>query len=493
MQPMLFRSLSIDSLRRKIVFGYGAVAVLVVGLSVFSLVDMRLLEAQIMAGERISQFFGLTLEIRRFEKNYFLYHQSADFDENRAYVAQARQLLEEHGTLFESFEKPERIQALLRTLDDYAALMTAYTNAANESSDPLREAHIRQAGKEIVTVAEDWSRAERKTLQAQLDRHRFWLMASIAAVVVSLIVIGQWLARRVARPLKQLEERMVAVATGRLAELEMTTNDREIASLTEAFNHMLHELELRQGQLVRSEKLAALGTLLSGVAHELNNPLSNISTSCQILAEEVGAGRTAFETEMIEQIDAETWRARRIVRSLLDYARDREFRRETVPLAPLVADSLRLIKGQIPAHVSIDTAIPEDLVISGDKQRLQQVLFNLISNALSALEGAGEVFIAARPMTLPCPADALVFGQCQGAGAAIEIEIRDNGHGIAPEILPRIFDPFFTTKDVGRGLGLGLFVVFEIIEEHGGCIAVKSTPGQGSTFLIRLPVQEITT
>lgn len=493
MQPMLFRSLSIDSLRRKIVFGYGAVAVLVVGLSVFSLVDMRLLEAQIMAGERISQFFGLTLEIRRFEKNYFLYHQSADFDENRAYVAQARQLLEEHGTLFESFEKPERIQALLRTLDDYAALMTAYTNAANESSDPLREAHIRQAGKEIVTVAEDWSRAERKTLQAQLDRHRFWLMASIAAVVVSLIVIGQWLARRVARPLKQLEERMVAVAAGRLTELEMTTNDREIASLTEAFNHMLHELELRQGQLVRSEKLAALGTLLSGVAHELNNPLSNISTSCQILAEEVGAGRTAFETEMIEQIDAETWRARRIVRSLLDYARDREFRRETVPLAPLVADSLRLIKGQIPAHVSIDTAIPEDLVISGDKQRLQQVLFNLISNALSALEGAGEVFIAARPMTLPCPADALVFGQCQGAGAAIEIEIRDNGHGIAPEILPRIFDPFFTTKDVGRGLGLGLFVVFEIIEEHGGCIAVKSTPGQGSTFLIRLPVQEITT
>lgn len=493
MQPMLFRSLSIDSLRRKIVFGYGAVAVLVVGLSVFSLVDMRLLEAQIMAGERISQFFGLTLEIRRFEKNYFLYHQSADFDENRAYVAQARQLLEEHGTLFESFEKPERIQALLRTLDDYAALMTAYTNAANESSDPLREAHIRQAGKEIVTVAEDWSRAERKTLQAQLDRHRFWLMASIAAVVVSLIVIGQWLARRVARPLKQLEERMVAVAAGRLTELEMTTNDREIASLTEAFNHMLHELELRQGQLVRSEKLAALGTLLSGVAHELNNPLSNISTSCQILAEEVGAGRTAFETEMIEQIDAETWRARRIVRSLLDYARDREFRRETVPLAPLVADSLRLIKGQIPAHVSIDTAIPEDLVISGDKQRLQQVLFNLISNALSALEGAGEVFIAARPMTLPCPADALVFGQCQGAGAAIEIEIRDNGHGIAPEILPRIFDPFFTTKDVGRGLGLGLFVVFEIIEEHGGCIAVKSMPGQGSTFLIRLPVQEITT
>jgi signal transduction histidine kinase len=489
---MDLRSFAIDSLRRKIVFGYGAVAVLVIGLSVFSLVDMRLLEAQIMAGERISQFFGLTLEIRRFEKNYFLYHQSTDFDENRAYVTQARQLLEEHGALFENFEKPERIQALLRTLDDYAALMAAYTNEASESSDPLREAHIRQAGKEIVTVAEDWSRTERKTLQAQLDRHRLWLMVSIAAVVVALVAIGQWLGRRVARPLKQMEERMAAMAAGQLAKLDITSNDREIASLAQAFNHLLRELELRQGQLVRSEKLAALGTLLSGVAHELNNPLSNISTSCQILAEEVGAGRTAFETEMIEQIDAEIWRARRIVHSLLDYARDRAFRRETVPLAPLVADSLRLIKGQIPAHVSIDTAIPEDLTISGDKQRLQQVLFNLIGNALAALEGAGEIFIAARPVAMPCPTDVLVFGQCQGTGTAIEIEIRDNGHGIAPDILPRIFDPFFTTKDVGQGLGLGLFVVFEIVEEHGGCIAVNSTPGQGTTFLIRLPVQEIT-
>jgi signal transduction histidine kinase len=195
---------------------------------------------------------------------------------------------------------------------------------------------------------------------------------------------------------------------------------------------------------------------------------------------------------MIEQIDAEVWRARRIVHSLLDYARDREFRREAVPLAPLVADSLRLIKGQIPAHVSIDTAIPADLAISGDKQRLQQVLFNLIGNALAALEGAGEIVIAARIKPMPCSADALVFGQCQGAGTAVEIEIRDNGHGIAPEILPRIFDPFFTTKDVGHGLGLGLFVVFEIIEEHSGCIAVNSTPGQGTTFLIRLPVQDIT-
>lgn len=487
---MFLRSLAIDSLRRKIVFGYGAVAALVIGLSVFSLIDMRLLEAQIMAGERIGQLFGIALEIRRFEKNYFLYRDPADLDENQDYVAQARQLLDEHAALFANLDSPAKVRALRDMLDSYAILMATH---AREGGDPRREARIRQSGKEIVTVAEAWARAERRALQAQLDRHRFWLISSIIAVVVLLVVIGQLLARRVARPLKRIEQDMAAVAAGRLAQLDRATDDREIVSLVQAFNHMLHELELRQGQLVRSEKLAALGTLLSGVAHELNNPLSNISTSCQILAEEVSPGRTAFETEMLEQIDTETWRARRIVRSLLDYARDRAFRREAVPLAPLVADSLRLIKGQIPAQVSIETAIPAELAVSGDKQRLQQVIFNLVGNAVAALEGAGEIAIAARATAAPCPAgapDVLIFGQCQGAGPAVEIEVRDNGHGIAPEILPRICDPFFTTKDVGQGLGLGLFVVFEIVEEHGGCMAVRSAPGQGTSFLLRFPAKD---
>lgn len=480
--------LALNSLRRKIVFAYGAIAALVVALSAFSLIEMRLLEAQILAGTRIGQFLGIALEIRRFEKNYFLYRQQTDLDENRTYVAQAQALLKEHGALLDTYAQPARIRALHDTLEAYAALMEAHSEVHSVKGDnPQQEARIRQAGKEILTAAEDWSRAEHIILQTQLDRHRRWLLGSIIAVVLLLLAIGQWLSWRVARPLKQLEENMQAVAAGRLAKLEMTAPDREIASLTQAFNHVLDELERRQGQLVRSEKLAALGTLLSGVAHELNNPLSNISTSCEILAEEVGGDGTPFQRELIGQIDAETWRARRIVRSLLDYARDREFHREVLQLGPLVAESLRLIKGQIPAHVSIETVIPAELTVSGDKQRLQQVLFNLVGNAVAALEGAGEVHIEARNTVQPLPADALLFGQNPRTRTAVEIEIRDNGHGIAAEILPRIFDPFFTTRDIGQGLGLGLFVVFEIVEEHGGGIAVRSSPGQGTSFLVRLP------
>ncbi len=285
---------------------------------------------------------------------------------------------------------------------------------------------------------------------------------------------------------------MRAVAAGRLTQLEMKAEDREIVSLTQAFNHVLRELEVRQGQLVRSEKLAALGTLLSGVAHELNNPLSNIGTSCQILAEEVGAGGTAFQKELIEQIDTETWRARHIVRSLLDYARDREFKHEPVPLAVLVDDTLRLMRGRITNQAIVSVDIPADLAVPGDRQRLQQVLINLISNALAAIHDApGKIGISAQRTVEHDTCGTLVFGQRVRQGeSVVEITVRDNGQGIPADILPRIFDPFFTTKDVGHGVGLGLFIVFEIIEEHGGCIAVDSEVNRGTVFRIRLPVEK---
>lgn len=477
-----------NSLRQKIIVSYSAIGILVIGLSLFSFLELRLLERKIAAGERIAEFFDISLEIRRFEKNYFLYKQPADLAENLDYVSRAGNLLRDYDLLFESLDEPARISRLRSDLQRYARLMEDYGQGGHNDA---RAGAIRKTGKEIVTVAEALARAERRTLQALLDRHRRILIGSVAGVALLVIFIGQLLSRRVGRPLKQMEASMKAIAAGRLAKLEMTTDDREIVSLTQAFNHVIQELELRQGQLVRSEKLAALGTLLSGVAHELNNPLSNIATSCQILVEEIDGGDQAFMQELLGQINGETWRARQIVRSLLDYARDREFIGESLLVAPLVEDSLRLIRGLIPAQVAVSVEIPGDISLHGDKQRLQQVFLNLIRNAVDALAGAGNVQITARRVREEqgsCDAGRLVFGQCAGHDDRVEIEIRDDGQGIAADILPRIFDPFFTTKAVGRGLGLGLFIVFEIIEEHGGCIAVESQPGKGTAFFLQLPV-----
>jgi signal transduction histidine kinase len=439
------------SLRRKVALGYAAIGALVVALAVLAFAEVRLLEGKITAGERVGEFFGLALEIRRFEKNYFLYRQEADLAENRRYVAQAQSLLREQTALFESLAEPAQIARLGELIAQYAALMEQYRDGEDNA---LLEVRIRQAGKEIVTAAERLSRAQQAALQAGLDRQRRLLIATVVAVALLVTAI--------------------------------------IASLSRAFNYVIRQLELRQGQLVRSEKLAALGTLLSGVAHELNNPLSNISSSCEILAEEIDAGDRDFKRELLGQIDSETWRARRIVRSLLDYARGRDFHKEAVLVAPLIEDTLRLIKGRIPVGVHVERHVRDELAVVGDKQRLQQILFNLIGNAVEALGDAGEIVIAARRLDAgqhPAPAGALVFGQCRD-GAAVEIEVRDNGKGMAPDVLPRIFDPFFTTKDVGQGMGLGLFIVFEIVEEHRGSIAVASEPGKGTAFFVRLPQGE---
>lgn len=476
-----------NSLRRKIILGYSVIGALVVALSLFSFLELRLIEEKVVAGERVAEFFDVSLEIRRFEKNYFLYRQPADLAENRSYIRRAHDLLRSNAGQFAELADASQVGRLIFELERYGELMESY--AFRGASEGLA-VDIRRSGKEIVTVAEEMARTERRMLQALLDRHRGMLLASVAAVALLVAAIGQLLSRRVGRPLKRMEDNMEAVAAGRLAKLEMPAEDREIASLTQAFNHVLHELETHRGQLVRSEKLAALGTLLSGVAHELNNPLSNIATSCQILVEEGDAGDPAFRREVLGQIDDETWRARRIVRSLLDYARDREFTREPLPLAALVDETLRLVRGQIPAQVALTVDVAESLTLAGDKQRLQQVLLNLVRNAVEAVEGAGNVRIAARAIggACSCPAGRLIFGQCAMPGDMAEIEIADDGHGIAADVLPKIFDPFFTTKEVGRGLGLGLFIVFEIVEEHGGCIAVESTPGKGTAFFLRLPL-----
>lgn len=497
------------SLWEKITFGYYVVAALIIGVAVLAYAELYFIEQRMLAGERISAFFDAVLEIRRFEKNYFLYHQEADYRENIAYVKQAGGLLRENAG---DFLVPPRyafaatrtpyvalageLDAMQARLAQYTVLMAQYTRlpATADAKQARLEREIRRTGKEIVTAAEAIVATERRLLHAWLDGHRRNLALSIAALTLLVFGIGHALSRRVVRPLKDMEENMEAVARGSRDKLEMRSTDREIVSLTNAFNHVMQELELRQKHLLRSEKLASLGTLLSGVAHELNNPLSNISTSCQILSEELDEADTAYKRELLGQIDEQTIRARNIVRALLDFARDRAFKKNKFHIARLVDETLRFLKGEIPADLRIESEVPADLVIEADRQRLQQVLLNMLKNAIDAIDGPGEIHLRAarhdgtHPPRLPAGAASLSFGQCEHRGEVVDIELRDSGQGIPREVLPRVFDPFFTTKEVGQGSGLGLFIAYEIVEQHDGCIAVASLPGEGTVFVIRLPM-----
>jgi len=485
-----------SSLRQKITFGYYgyyAMAALVVGLSLFTFMELRLIEGKINAGTRVTEFFNTTLEIRRFEKNYFLYRQEADFRENMGYIEKAQALIAQHGQDFNELTAPSGIAHLKSNLLNYRLLMEKYAPHAHisQAQNEQLEARIRSIGREIVNDGERISNSERKVLQTSLDRARTFLFGYIALLALAMVAIGRTLSKMVVRPLRHMESCIIGLSDGKLEKMEIDSNEHEIVSITHAFNHMIEELEQRQQCITRSEKLASMGTLLSGVAHELNNPLSNISSSCQILQEEIGQADSSFHREMLDQIDDQTNRARNIVRSLLDFARDREFKQTDIELDKLIAESIRFSKGKISPNVTIICDIPEKIFITADKQRLQQAFLNLLQNSLDAMDDRGEIRIrAVKHFVSASPKDAIAFhGKCEQHLEVVDIEIKDTGMGIAEDVQPRIFDPFFTTKDVGKGSGLGLSIVHDIIEQHFGCITVTSASGHGTTFSIRLPAQ----
>jgi len=254
--------------------------------------------------------------------------------------------------------------------------------------------------------------------------------------------------------------------------VEMLSSGDEFESLVASLNTMISELNKRSEQLVQREKMASLGILTSGVAHELNNPLNNISTSVQILLEELEDADLEYKKELLTQTEEQIQRARDIVRALLEFSREKSFKRKKVKLADLVENTIKLIKGEIPTHVQLTVEIPADIQGEMDPRRIEQVLINLILNGIQAMEAGGILSISA------CPT---------ANEAGFYFEVSDTGRGIPPQDLGKIFDPFFTTKDVGKGSGLGLSVSHGIIKQHGGRIEVKSAVDQGSTFTVFLP------
>lgn len=478
------------SLGRKITLGYYAVALLIIGMAALTFFELASIEEKVSLGERTSELLETTLEIRRFERNYFLHRQPTDYEENRRHVARAWILLDENRSDFAAVGSAETLSRFQGLLGAYGEHMKAYAAAAMRNrSVAAAENDVRAAGQDIVAIAAEMATTEKNVVRSALTAFRAILVIAIAGLAILILVMSRAVARRIVAPLETMEANVDAVRGGKTGLLQAPTADREIVAITDAFNHMLHELELRQKHLVLAEKLASMGTMLSGVAHELNNPLSNISTSCQILLEEWEGADAATRKTLLAQIDGQCERARNIVRSLLDFARSRDFRRERVPLRPLLEQTLGFVRAEVPAHAAITCTVADDIAVAGDTQRLQQAFLNLVKNAIQAAPEQGRVSITAtlQRITSETERDRPPFSGCPLDGLVVDVAITDNGPGIAAEVLPRIFDPFFTTKDVGQGMGLGLFITHEIIEEHDGCIVVTTDEGEGTTFHIRLP------
>ncbi len=228
-------------------------------------------------------------------------------------------------------------------------------------------------------------------------------------------------------------------------------------------------------QLLQAEKLAALGQTISGVAHELNNPLATILTWAERLSQRSVDEQTR---RGLETILSESERAAKIVRNLLTFARKRHTTRAMVDVNQIVRDTLALRSyEQTLSNISIIEALASGLPLAfADPHQFQQVLLNLIINAEQAMLAANG-------------RGTLILRSWQDLeGDAVILEVNDDGPGVPEDVQPRIFDPFFTTKEVGKGTGLGLTVAYAIIQEHGGRITVKSEPGAGASFFVALPV-----
>ena len=228
-------------------------------------------------------------------------------------------------------------------------------------------------------------------------------------------------------------------------------------------------------QLLQAEKLAALGQTISGVAHELNNPLATILTWAERLSQRSVDDKTKRGLEMIL---SESERAAKIVRNLLTFARKRQSTRTMVDLNHVVRETLALRSyEQRITNITIVDALASGLPqVFADPHQIQQVLLNLVINAEQAMltsNGRGTL---------------VVRSWHDVEREAVVLEINDDGPGIAHELQPKIFDPFFTTKEVGKGTGLGLTVAYAIVQEHGGRIRLASNPGTGASFFVELPV-----
>lgn len=471
----LFRPIHL-SIRQKInlAFLLSVIAVSLIGFVAFR--NLWSIERKLRFVSVARELHDTLLEVRRYEKNFLLYGQTEDYRSAQDFLAQSWAALERVKPDIEGFKGSVHIGNLQRVMKDYGHLLEELAEVADAPNDPSPrrdeiELKLRETGKALVDLSFELAEFEHARIKQILAS----LKAKLGNILLIMVVLGMFLvflgSRKIVDPLKKIENMARSIARGEFKRLPLPPTHDETQSVVASFNKMVTELEKRQAQLVQAQKLSSLGVLTSGIAHQLNNPLNNISTSCQILLEELRDGEPNL-MRMLTNIDQETDRARDIVKGLLEFSRERDFEFARVDVNTLVARTKQLLASQFPAAVQVLSEIPQGLHVRADAQKIQEVLLNLLLNAAQAMpDGKGTIRISAKE-----------------GPEFTEISVADDGSGISPENLQHIFDPFFSTKEVGYGTGLGLSVAHGIVERHHGTLTAKSQIGEGSTFTISLPV-----
>ncbi len=328
-----------------------------------------------------------------------------------------------------------------------------------------------------------------KEMEAKILNSRRWALQFMLGAIFIGTVLGLFVDHKVKRNLQNLTETATRMAGGDMSQrVDIETGD-EMESFGDAFNEMADQLqethehleqkvaertrELResQAQLVHQEKMASLGVLAAGLAHEIGNPLTAISSVVQMLQRKSKDGKFS---EQMQLVNENISRISKTVRELVDFSRPVKSERRTIQINDLIQKALGILKYDNRAKdLKIVTTLDSELpAITMIEDQLLQVFINLILNAFDAMESGGRLTITSA-----------------SAGQFVVISIQDTGSGIPPELKGKVFEPFFSTKPVGKGSGLGLSVSYGIVQNLGGKIEVESTDSTGTQFTISLPLK----
>lgn len=311
------------------------------------------------------------------------------------------------------------------------------------------------------------------TADIYLAKRRFAVTTGLVAIsgIILVAAIGSIIAGNITAPVKQLVGVTEKIAAGDLtAEALVRTRD-EVGALANSFNQMTRELKISRDRLVQSEKLAAVGQIAAGIAHEIRNPLASIKMIVQLLGRRIRENETGRES--VQAVLDEINRLEIIINDLLDFARPMELVLKPSNLARLVDDVLKIMSAdlrhrRIELVSYLDDALPE---VTLDPNRVKQVFMNLILNSMQAMPDGGKL---------------IVRSHYDRENRAIQVEVEDTGLGMTKEVLDRAFEPFFSTKPGGTGLGLSN--VKKVTEQHGGSVSLESKEGQGTKAIIRFGV-----
>jgi len=446
------------------------------GLTILYYYNIFAFEKKLLMIEQFEDFKEQVLELRRFEKNYFLTRDPVYLEQIDKYLSKTEDSFNTLENEMKTILDPVECEQCGDSIIAYRDILEDSRNALNRKE--LSIERLQEHGRILTTFSEKLIIKKRERLKHVLDQMVGVPFLMSIGLVVLVFLVTRVIKEDVLKPLSLIHKFAEKASQGVFTPIPYGDQKKNEASqCIRAFNKMVVEIDSGHEQLLHSRKMASIGTFTSGIAHELNNPINNISLIVETLISDQDTISPEDRLELYDDLMSQTERSSEIVRDLLEFSRTDQGQFSTISMEDMVEKTERLLANEIKYHgINFHVSIQDDLPkLRIDQSRLQQALVNLLINGIQAMPDGGD-------LTLRIETDKEI--------GTVRIDVEDTGVGIPKDQLDKVFDPFFTTKQEGEGTGLGLSVTYNIITQHNGKIRVKSKKNQGTCFSIFLPVKK---